>query len=117
MISFDVDKNNDLFIGEHGNLSICRDEKATMRVCEHYVRAKRGEMLHKFDKGMPFWSSVFGANADLALFESVFRERMREISEVIEIVSFSAQLIDNTVKYLAVIRTQYGVVEVNNGRV
>lgn len=116
MMTFDVDANNDLFIGRDGNLAICRDEQATLRLCEHYALTKRGEMLHKKDKGIPFWNSVFCPNVDLALFESSFRERMREIPEVLEVVSFSAEVIDNTVKYVAIIRTQYGATEVTNAR-
>lgn len=113
MMTFDVDGNNDLFIGTDGNLSTVRGERAVANCCVHYARALRGEMLHKFDLGMPYWQTTFGRQADLPLFEAAFRERMLELDDVESVVSFDASVNGATLSYTAVIRTKYGMVNID----
>lgn len=51
MMTFDVNKNNDIHLGNSGNLAIANGERSLKNRCEHYVKAIRGEMLHKLDRG------------------------------------------------------------------
>ncbi|ELX8378362.1 hypothetical protein AB7W88_03770 [Providencia vermicola] len=113
MMTFDVNKNNDIHLGNSGNLAIANGERSLKNRCEHYVKAIRGEMLHKLDRGIPYWKTTFGRQADIPLFESAFRDRMRELNDVISVLSFSASLADNTLKYTAVIQTIYGEITLN----
>lgn len=113
MKTFNVNGNNDIHLGNDGNLSIVSGERASEKRCEHYAKALRGEMLHKLDLGIPYWKTTFGRQADIPLFESVFRDRMRELDDVISVVSFSASLTNNTLKYTAVIQTIYGEITLN----
>ncbi|EJG2207280.1 TPA: hypothetical protein OT834_003427 [Morganella morganii] len=113
MKTFDVNGNNDLFTGNDGNIAIVSGEPAVKNVCAQYVKALRGEMLHKQDKGIPYRKTTFGRQADLPLFESAFRERMREIPQVTAVVSFRATLNDNELNYVAVLRTEYGSITLN----
>lgn len=113
MKTFDVNGSNDLFTGNDGNLTIVSGEQAVKNVCAQYVKALRGEMLHKRDKGIPYWKTTFGRQADLPLFEAAFRERMREVSQVTAVVSFSATLSDNELNYVAVLQTEYGSITLN----
>ncbi|MCC8381098.1 hypothetical protein [Xenorhabdus sp. PB30.3] len=108
MITFAVDANNDLVLGDDGNLSLCKNAQAVRNLCVHYARALRGEMLHKVDKGLPYWKTVFGRQADIPMFEAAFRERMHEVVGVEEVVSFEATIADNSLRYLATIRSIYG---------
>ncbi len=108
MISFSINQNNDIHLGNDGNLALVAGQQAIKNCCEHYAKALRGEMIHKLDKGMPYWQTTFGRQADIPLFEALFRERMLEIDGVIAVISFSAALIDNTLNYTAVIQTIYG---------
>ncbi|CDL81111.1 hypothetical protein [Xenorhabdus szentirmaii] len=113
MITFAVDDNNDLTLGDDGNLALVRDAGAVKNLCLHYARALRGEMLHKVDKGIPYWKTTFGRNADIPMFEAAFRERMSEVDGVEEIVSFQAGIADNELHYIAVIRSIYGSFTLN----
>jgi hypothetical protein len=113
MITFSVDANNDLVLGDDGNLSLCKDAQAVKNLCVHYARALRGEMLHKVDKGLPYWKTVFGRQADLPMFEAAFRERMLEVAGVEDVVSFQAEIIDNELRYIATIRSIYGSLTFN----
>lgn len=113
MRTFNVNSNNDIHLGNDGNLSIVSGERASEKRCEHYAKALRGEMLHKLDLGIPYWKTTFGRQADIPLFESAFRDRMRELDDVISVLSFSASLVDNALKYTAVIQTIYGEITLN----
>lgn len=113
MITFDINKNNDIHLGNSGNLALANGERASKNRCEHYVKAIRGEMLHKLDMGIPYWKTTFGRQADIPLFESAFRDRLRELDDVISVVSFSAVLVDSTLNYTAVIQTIYGEITLN----
>lgn len=113
MKTFDVNGNNDLLTGNDGNIAIVSGEPAVKNVCAQYVKALRGEMLHKLDKGIPYWKTTFGRQADLPLFESAFRERMREIPQVTAVVSFRATLNENELNYVAVLQTEYGSITLN----
>ncbi|MCP9268842.1 hypothetical protein M5U04_12260 [Xenorhabdus sp. XENO-1] len=113
MITFAVDENNDLMLGDDGNLAIVRDAEAVKNLCIHYARALRGEMLHQVDKGIPYWKTTFGRHADIPMFEAAFRERMREVDGVEEVISFQADIADNTLRYIAVIRSTYGSFTLN----
>lgn len=113
MMTFDINNENDIYLSNRGNLAVVTAEKAVKNVCAHYAKALRGEMIHKIDKGMPFWKTTFGRQSDIPLFESVFRERMSEISDVIAVSDFTATLTDNTLSYQAEIQTQYGEITLN----
>ncbi|APC12584.1 MULTISPECIES: hypothetical protein [Providencia] len=113
MMTFDVNDNNDIYIGSSGDLAIANAEKATQNRCEHYAKAIRGEMLHKLNSGLPYWKTTFGRQVDVPLFESAFRSRMGELDDVTSVVSFSAVMADNTLNYTAVIQTIYGEITLN----
>lgn len=115
MRTFSVTQGNDLFLGADGNLARAEGERAVMIVCEQFARAARGEMIHKMDRGIPFWPVAFGRAANLAQYEAAFRARMREIPEVTAVVEFSAQIVEERLKYEATIETEFGQVSVNNG--
>ncbi|MBI6530200.1 hypothetical protein JEP40_13890 [Proteus vulgaris] len=108
MRTFSIDKNNDLFIGPDGNLQFSEKDEAVKKLCQHFAKAVRGEMLHKKDKGIPFWPTTFGRQADVPMFETAFRQRMSEIEEVVEVTHFSATVENGELKYQATIRTIYG---------
>lgn len=115
MITFDVNKDNDIYISQTGALAIVSDKMAAMRVAEHYARAARSEMIHKMDEGIPFWPVAFGANANLAQYEAAFRQRMRQIPQVRAVLQFNATIVNNELKYDATLETIYGELVVNSG--
>jgi len=104
----------DLYLDGSGNLAIATGEQAAMQVCANFVRAARGEMMYKSRKGMPFFQTVFGANANLTQFEAAFRRRMKEVPFAnARVREFEASVKDNTISYNAVIETDYGEVRLN----
>lgn len=112
-----VDQNNDIFADGAGELAIARDQQAAKYVCEQFARASRNEMLHKMNQGMPFFKTAFGQGSNIAQYEAAFRRRMQSIPEVIAVQEFNAEITENTLEYTATIKTQFGTVEVQNGRI
>lgn len=108
MRTFSINQQNDFAIGADGNLQICDNDDAVRNLCQHFIKAVRGEMLYKKDKGIPYWSATFSRQVDLPLFEMAFRQRIAEIEEVVSITYFHAFLEEGTLKYQADIRTIYG---------
>lgn len=113
MITVDVDKNNDLKLNGDGNLAICSGRDAAVNLCRHYALAARNEMLYKYNRGMPFLSTIFTRNSNVFQFEAAFRSRMKELDFVEGVTSFSATIEGGTLKYIAVIKTIYGEVSLD----
>src|SRR5699024_6835142 len=110
-----VDYNNDLVIGGDGILSVATGQAAALFVCEHFARAARGEMIHRMHQGMPFFETAFGEGSNLAQYEAAFRKRMGQISQVISVRAFIAEIVDGALRYDAVIETQFGDERMTNG--
>lgn len=106
--------NLDLHLDGSGNLAVATGQRAAAQVCANFVRATRGEMMYKVNKGMPYFDTVFGANANLTQFEAAFRRRIKEVPFAnARVLDFDARLEDGTVKYAAVIETDFGEVRLN----
>lgn len=114
MITIKPTINRDIHTDASGNWSFLHDQDAVSVVCESYARAARNEMIHKMNKGMPYFEQIFTGVANLPQFEAAFRERMSEIEEVVAITSFRAEFIDETIKYEATIQTIYGDIGMTN---
>lgn len=113
MITFNVDENNDLTLNSDGNLDICSNRDAAVNICRHYALAARNEMLHKYNRGMPFLTTIFTRNSNVFQFEAAFRARMRELDFVDGVSSFDATIEDGVLKYTAFIKTTYGEISLN----
>lgn len=109
-----VDSNNDLVMGQDGVLKVARGIEAASIVCEQFARAARGEMIHKKDKGMPFFETAFGSGSNPAQYEAAFRNRMRQIPQVLSVESFRAEIVEGTLKYEALLETEFGTMRMSN---
>ncbi|MGR6439531.1 hypothetical protein ACU42Y_15450 [Proteus mirabilis] len=47
MRTFAINQHNDLVIDAKGDLQICDNDEAVKNLCQHFIKAVRGEMLHK----------------------------------------------------------------------
>lgn len=106
-----ADSNNDLLIDGSGKLVILNGKEAIAQLIVHYIRAIKGEMFTKKDKGMPYFEDVFNKSPSNVLFETAFRKRVKEIDGV-SIETFRISVTD-TVNYEATFRTKFGGIELN----
>lgn len=113
MITMEVDENNDLVRVPGGNVSFIRGIRATGQVAEQFAKAGRGEMIHNFDEGVPFFSVVFGTNLQIFQFEAAMRERILQAPGVIAIREFEVTQDGDVLRYTATIETIDGLTAIN----
>lgn len=113
MITLDTDQNNDLIRIPNGNVSLIRGINATGQVAEQYAKAIRGEMVFKYDEGVPAFDVVFGANLQIFQFEAAMRERILSAPNVSSIQSFEVTQDGDVLRYTATIETIDGITTIN----
>lgn len=114
---FAVNDNNDIFLGKDGNLSIVFDLQGTLQACAHAAKTILGEMIFATNQGLPNFQVVWVGVPNLQQYEAAVRATILAIDGVSEVVSFLADMSDNTLTYTITIRTIYGVGVVTNGSI
>lgn len=113
MITLQTDENNDLVRIPGGNVSMIRGAPAVAQTTTQFVRAILGEMLYKYDEGVPVFEVVFGANLQLYQFEAAMRQRILESPQVTAIRDFEATQDGDVLRYTATIETIDGLTTIN----
>jgi hypothetical protein len=114
---FAVNSNNDMYIGEDGNLAIVFNLEGTLQACAHAAKTILGEMVFSVNQGLPNFQLVWVGVPNLPQYEAAVRVAILAVDGVVEIVSFLMDISDNTLKYTITIRTIYGVGVVTNGSI
>jgi hypothetical protein len=110
---FAVNSNNDIYLGKDGNLAIVFDLQGTLQACAHASKTLLGEMIFATNQGLPNFQLIWVGVPNIQQYEAALRATLAEVDGVLEIVSFLADLSDNTLTYTVTIRTIYGVGVVN----
>ncbi len=110
---FAVNSNNDIYLGTDGNLAIVFDMQGTLQACEHALKTVLGEMIFATNQGLPNFQLIWIGVPNLQHYEPAVRATILAVDGVVEVVSFLADLSDNTLTYTITIRTIYGVGVVN----
>lgn len=113
MRTFQSNALNDLVIGSNGNLNTFGDINAIAQTARQFMQARRGEMIHKADEGVPFDPVVWGASPNVAQFEAVGRARLLQAPDVLEVLEFTATQNGDILTYTATIRTTAGEATIN----
>lgn len=113
MKTISTDLNNDMYIGDDGNIAMSYDIVAAAQTAKHFAATLKSEMIHEYDLGIPFFITAFGANPSLPQFEAATRRRILEAPEVTGIRSFQVQQDGDILRYTAVIETTYGTATLN----
>lgn len=92
---------------ETGNLSTLHDIDALKITLEQYVRTHKGEMIHQIDKGIPYIEGIFNKNDPVA-FEVSLRKRVKELPEILRIISLDIIQSDTILKYDLTVESIYG---------
>lgn len=100
--------NNDIYLGNDGNIVILSDAQALAQICKSRVEAQRGEMKYNQKGGMPTRLVAFDT-FNPAQFEAAFKSIiMATSSDILSIPTFSLTFKDNVLSYSAKIETSYG---------
>lgn len=108
-----VNNQNDLYIGDDGNIAVVFNLQGTLQACEHAAKTKLGEMIFSTDQGVPMFELVFVGVPNLQQYEAAVRATLLSVAGVDDIVSFLMDLVDNELTYTAVIKTIYGTGSIN----
>ena len=108
-----VNDNNDIYIGEDGNLALIFALPGTLQACAHSGKTLLGEMIFAANQGLPNFQLIWVGVPNLQQYEAAVRATLLAVDGVKEIVSFAYRLADNNLTYTATILTIYGTGVVN----
>lgn len=106
--TFAVNANNDIYIGDDGNLAIAIDLQAVLQACAQAAKTLLGEMVLNTDQGIPYFETVWNGVPQIQQFQAALRRAFLNVTGVVEVVSLITSQVDNTLQYTAVIRTVFG---------
>lgn len=113
MITISTDQNNDIGLGDDGNLKMITGLTATEQTISNFAQTLRNEMAFDADNGVPFFEVVFGASPNEAQFEAAQRARILQAPNVVGIRSFEVFRDGDVLRYTATIETIDGLVTIN----
>jgi len=108
-----VNAQNDIFIGEDGNISLIFNLQGTLQACAQATKTLLGEMIFQANQGLPNFQLIWKGVPNLQQYEAAVRATILAVDGVQEIVSFTYSLADNKLTYTATILTIYGTGVVN----
>lgn len=108
--TFSVNSDNDIYIGNDGNLSISEDLQAIIYVCENKAKTRLGEMIFEIKSGIPYFETVFSEPKNLEKFKFALRTALENTTGVLKVVEISLEESPdkNILNYTATIVTQFG---------
>ncbi|MFC0709006.1 hypothetical protein [Azorhizophilus paspali] len=107
MRTFLTNRNNSLQLNAAGDLETVTGPGAVAMVARHFMLARRGEMIHAADLGMPYELIAWGAQPNIAQFEAAGRATLARVPGVVEVLSFQGRLEGDGLFYEATLRTIY----------
>ncbi len=109
--------DNDIYIGNDGNLAISEDLQAIIFICENKAKTRLGEMIFEIKSGIPYFETVFSEPKNYEKFKFALRTALENTTGVLKVIEISLQeIIDpnspdekrNILDYTATIVTQFG---------
>lgn len=108
-----INSRNDIYVAPDGRLAVAAGIQAVLAACQTAVQAMLGEMPLALDQGMPNFEVIWNGSPNLAQFEAAARTQFLKVPGVIEVSSFTVEVIAGTVVYSATIRTIFGEGQLN----
>lgn len=106
--TFGTDANNDLFIGDDGNLAVLSGLQATLNACERIAYTMLGELQFEQDRGMPNFQVVWVGAPNINQFEATLTTLLEAVPDVTRVRSLTTSVQNGVLAYTAVIDTIYG---------
>lgn len=113
--TFGINSNNDIYLGDDGNLAILSDIDAIVDACETACQAQLGEMVLNNTLGLPNFQTIWVGSPNYQIYQSYLRNTLLAIPGVIEVISLEILPQGNVLQYMAEINTQFGLAEITNG--
>lgn len=107
MITLEVDQNNDIF-AQNGILVVADGVRSLVQRSNQAMKLVLGEARYALDEGIPYFQAVFSGSPNLLIFEAAARKTLLAVSGVTGILSFVADISNNTLTYTATLATDLG---------
>lgn len=111
--TFATNSNNDLYIGNDGNLVIFTGINAVLQACSNAAKAQLGEMVLAIDQGVPNFQLIWKGAPNIPQWEAALITTLEEVDGVDHVESVTVTIINNVLTYIATIVTIYGTGEIN----
>jgi len=112
-LTFAVDENNDFAVAPNGSLAFLVDAPAVQQLSIHAARVRRGECVLDAPRGIPFETTAWAGVPDVQRFVAALRGQLLAVDGVTGIVTLTTRRAGDTLRYVATLRTVYGIVTVN----
>ena len=106
-ISIATNSANDIYLDSGKNLATVSAIDAVLQDCDHAMRAIYKEMVLNYDKGVPYFETVWN-NLNIPQFEGYARDAILAVPFVRQVTSFTVTTTGTTLEYAATILTEYG---------
>lgn len=106
--TFGTDSNNDLYLGNDGNIAVLTGLQAVIMACETATKAQLGEMVLEKNQGIPTFQTVWNGTPNYSLYTEYLRKTLIGIQGVQEILNVNLRISENVLKYEVTIKTDFG---------
>lgn len=107
--TFSLNENNDIFIGEDGNLSISDGKNAVLFICENVAQTRLNEMIYDQGQGLPYLEAVFVGATNIPRFKSELTKELINVDGVLKVLNVElGREGKDTLTYEATILTEEG---------
>lgn len=112
--TFGLNDQNDIYLGDDGNLVLLSGIEAIAGACETISKAQLGEMVLTTTQGIPNFQTVWVGVPNLGLWQSYLRNSLQNVDGVLQINDLSFTTNDGVLSYTATIKTVFGVTQITN---
>lgn len=113
MKTIGIDKNNDIYIDNAGNLAVKKDLAAMGDIFINKSQTNRGELSYNENKGIDFFNTVFSSPTYLDLFQNQLITELETTGNTQRVVNFDGENKNGVFEYSVDIQTDYGKVSLN----
>jgi len=113
MKTLHVDENNDFVVAADGQLGMLSGIPAIGQTSVQFGKARRDEMIHKMDEGMPYALVAWAQDPNEAAFEAAMRDRLSQVTDVTAVTAFEIVRDGERLGYTATLATALGDTVIN----
>lgn len=113
MITFGINKNNDIYLNALNNCELKKDLEAMGDIYVNKSQTNTGEMKYNAIKGIDFFHTLFNHSPFPDLFQNQVQTQLQDTLETQNVTEFTPQLKDSVFSYSVKIQSSYGEVTLN----
>lgn len=113
MRTLQVTADNDLMVGPDGQLAMFSGTDALGQTSVQFVKARRGEMIHNYDNGIPYGLVAWIGEPNEVQFEAAVRDTLGQVPTVTSVSAFEVVQVEDNLTYTATLQSPLGEVVIS----